>query len=80
MEPENIPVEITRLVYIDRTNPGRSQNTIAETLAHYWDAIEKEIREKIAADLDFVRKSDISRSDWDDCLLYVANRVRKGGY
>ena len=43
MRADDIPVKITRLTY---TAPGpiMSQNEVAEVLAHYWTAIEQNIR------------------------------------
>ncbi|MCP9209627.1 hypothetical protein [Streptomyces cucumeris] len=46
-DPDDIPIEITNLTY---TAPGpvMSQNQVAEVLAHYWPAIERCIRQRIA--------------------------------
>lgn len=55
MNPNDIPTEITRLVYDDPVHRGPraiSQNDIARVLAHYWPAIQKHIREQIAQEID----------------------------
>lgn len=44
MQPDDIPTEITKLVYTAPWIMPRSQNDIAELLAHYWPAIEQHVR------------------------------------
>lgn len=57
MDPDDIPTEITKLVYtapkIGGFGPSAvrlSQNEAAEFLAHFWPAIERHVREQVATE------------------------------
>lgn len=88
MNPEDIPESITAQVYGVPllTNPARKTTHIltrsdaAEVLAHFWPAIERHIREQVAADIDAVRAKwegfrDVPR-DKLEALRFVASMVR----
>lgn len=53
MTPDDIPTEITKLVYTLPLANSRavSQNETAALLAHFWPAIERHIRAQAAAEL-----------------------------
>ncbi|MDX3230576.1 hypothetical protein [Streptomyces sp. ME19-01-6] len=53
MSPDDIPTEITKLVYTCplSASQGRSQNEVATLLAHYWPAIEQHIRQQVAGEI-----------------------------
>lgn len=52
MSPDDIPTEITKLVYTAPWIMPRSQNDVAALLAHYWPAIETHIREQVATEIE----------------------------
>jgi hypothetical protein len=57
VNPDDIPTEITKLVYtapkIESYRPSGelSQNQTAEMLAHFWPAIEAHIRQQVAEEV-----------------------------
>lgn len=52
MDPDDVPTEITKLVYTAPWIMPRSQNDVAALLAHYWPAIEAHIREQVAREIE----------------------------
>lgn len=54
---DDIPTEITRLVYTAPWIAPRSQNDIAELLAHYWPAIEEHFRERLGSEVEAFAKA-----------------------
>lgn len=60
MDPDDIPTEITKLVYTLplSTSQAFSQNQAAALLAHFWPAIEQHVRKQVAADLLAVDPAD----------------------
>jgi hypothetical protein len=82
MDPDDVPASVTKLVYTDPDNPSVSQNAIAVTLAHYWPAIERHIREEVASELASLGIVDLSShrtgyaEGWNDALRGACNRIR----
>lgn len=60
MDPDDVPTEITKLVYTLplSTSQAFSQNQAAALLAHFWPAIEKHVREQVAAEIEAVDPAD----------------------
>lgn len=54
MNADDIPTEVTKLVYTCPLSISKavSQNQVAELLAHYWPAIEKHIREQVNSEIE----------------------------
>jgi hypothetical protein len=53
VNPDDIPTEITKLVYTlpFDTSKAYSQDQAADLLAHFWPAIEERIREQVADEI-----------------------------
>ncbi|WP_438489526.1 hypothetical protein [Streptomyces sp. S186] len=47
MDPMDVPTEVTKLVYSAPRTEARSQNEVAELLAHYWPAIANHVRRQV---------------------------------
>lgn len=86
MDPMDVPTEVTKLVYTAPRTEARSQNQVAELIAHYWPAIEKHMREQVGRELWGQRIAETPQGwseryvgGWNDALDAAVDKVRDGG-